>query len=95
MDYIAVTETLIFTPGGSTEMCVSVTILDDSVDENSEFFTCIITVGGLQQDLVQITIIDNESKYLHEHITEYSADFNICIRSRSTDRARAAILYYY
>ena len=65
MDYIAVAQTLLFTPGGSTEMCVSVTIVDDQVDEGNEFFTCIITVGGLQQDLVRITIID-DGKCLHE-----------------------------
>ena len=66
MDYIAVTQTLLFIPGGSTEMCVSVTISDDLVAEGNEFFTCIITVGGLQQDLVQITIIDDDSECLHE-----------------------------
>ena len=60
------TRALTFTPGGSTEMCVSVTIFNDQVFEGNEFFTCIITVGGQQQDLVQITIIDDDGKCLHE-----------------------------
>lgn len=58
-DYITVSEILTFRPGGVAVMCVDVTINDDMVDEDDEFFTLIITVGGQQQASAPITIIDN------------------------------------
>ena len=55
MDYGSVSQTLQFTPGGITRMCVVLSITDDQIGEDSEFFT--LTING--QPSTTVTITDN------------------------------------
>ena len=64
MDYTALTEELIFNPGGPNRQCVNITILDDTVVESSiEFFTVETTSTlppGTQSNLA--IVIDDDGK---------------------------------
>ena len=59
VDYTAVTETLLFEPGGLDRMCVDFSINEDEIGEDDEFFTCILTGPQPPPVIVRITIIDN------------------------------------
>ena len=61
VDYVDVSEPLVFVPGGPTIMCVDVVILEDGVEEDDEFFTCIITGPVPPPVTVTITISDGQS----------------------------------
>ena len=51
-------QSLVFIPGGPTEMCVNVTAFEDDIGEDDEFFTCILT-GQQPTVTVRVTIIDD------------------------------------
>lgn len=55
-DYAAVAQTLIFTPGGSTRMCLSIFIVDNTIVESTEVFT--LTLNS--QAAATVTIIDDD-----------------------------------
>jgi hypothetical protein len=60
VDYMAVSQTLLFEPGGLDRMCVDFSINDDEIGEDDEFFTCILTGPQPPPVIVRITIIDND-----------------------------------
>ena len=52
-------QSLVFVPGGPTEMCVNVTAFEDEIGEDDEFFTCILTGPVPPPVTVRVTIIDD------------------------------------
>ena len=55
VDYNRVMETLVFTAGGSTRMCVDLVIIDDEIGENSETLTLSLNSGPQ----ATVTILNN------------------------------------
>ena len=102
MDYIAVSETLVFVPGGPTRMCVTFSVFDDQMDEINEFFTLILNGPVPPPVIAIITIVDN-GKYkgpslvialqssAQSFVLIYFCMYNYA-RWRSTDRDRAIII---
>lgn len=65
-DFVAEKATLYFSPESGTSQCVTVEIVDDTVLENSEFFTFEFSTSDERVVLppsVDITIHDDERKY--------------------------------
>ena len=54
-DYSSVSDSVTFTAGASTRMCVNLVILDDQIGENDETLTCRLSTGPS----VPITIREN------------------------------------
>ena len=69
-DYRNVVERLIFTPGGPTRMCLTVTIVNDAIEENTETFTLLLN----SQPAATIAIIDDGTPviYSYEHVAIYN-----------------------
>lgn len=63
-DYGLVSETLLFTPGGSSVLCFNVSIIDDDILETTEYFMLSLNLLDQVVDSARanVSIIDNECK---------------------------------